>query len=92
MKWKPGLKNMSLRAQPRGVRKMTDITVRHTLMGLADTAVEVGSITEGKYLEIANYLKDLNPENVLGAKGLLATTMGELLKDLWMENKSYVNP
>ena len=40
---------------------MTDTTVRHTLMGLADTAVEAGSITEGKYLEIANYLKD-SPE------------------------------
>ena len=40
---------------------MTDATqtgVRHTLMGLADTAVEAGTITEGKYLEIADYLKD----------------------------------
>jgi len=36
-------------------------TVRHTLMGLADTAVEAGTITEGKYLEIADYLKD-SPE------------------------------
>jgi hypothetical protein len=40
---------------------MTEITVRHTLMGLADTAVEAGTITEGKYLEIADYLKD-SPE------------------------------
>ena len=40
---------------------MTENTVRHTLMNLADTAVEAGTITEGKYLEIADYLKD-SPE------------------------------
>ena len=37
---------------------MTEPTVRQTLMGMADIAVESGNITEGKYLEIANYLRD----------------------------------
>jgi ubiquitin carboxyl-terminal hydrolase 4/11/15 len=34
---------------------------------------------------------DLNPNNVLGAKGYLATSYAELMKSMWFGNNSSVS-
>ena len=56
------------------------------LQGLSNTP----AVTE--YFDNDNYLEDINEDNPLGMKGEIARTFGQLIKDMWSGNHSYVVP
>ena len=44
-----------------------------------------------EYMVANKFAGDLNPNNVLGAKGYLATSYAELMKVMWFGNNSSVS-